>query len=392
MKFALLGADVESLELAAAALSAGHELRWQGDLGAAGDAPPSWLSGADEADSWEDLLNGDIADAVIVGQGLADEELRGRQVQELVRFGLPVLAVFPVVPSVLTYFEIDMARTESGAVLRHYNPLVMWEELGRFAEWVAGGHPELGRIEQVVATRSLVERDRPTVLWHFARDVELLDRVAGRLNRIGAHAGAAGDEASYSGLSVQLLGPGDVPVRWNVEPPGGAGEGLTISLVFERGRVTAEFDPAGEAIDPATKLHESGGEAIVLDQLPAARAVDAFVAAVERGGDSTWPEALHAMELADSIEISLRRGRMIDIHEQQLTEHLAFKGTMAALGCGVLVVLVPVMLVGGWIAGVFGIPVAQFWPHALLAMLVIFLGLQLLPKLLYGAPPPKSEE
>jgi hypothetical protein len=96
------------------------------------------------------------------------------------------------------------------------------------------------------------------------------------------------------------------------------------------------------------------------------------------------------MELTDSIEISLRRGRMIDVHHQQLTEHLAFKGTMAAAGCGLLFFLVPLVLAISWIAGKFGVPIGQFVPHILLGLLAIFLGMQFLPKLLYRDPPAKS--
>ena len=92
-----------------------------------------------------------------------------------------------------------------------------------------------------------------------------------------------------------------------------------------------------------------------------------------------------------SIEISLRRGRMIDVHDQQLTEQLAFKGTMSAFGCGLLLVIVPALLVLGWIAGMVGIPVAEYWPHVLLAILALFLGLQFLPKLLYKPPPIDGE-
>ena len=72
---------------------------------------------------------------------------------------------------------------------------------------------------------------------------------------------------------------------------------------------------------------------------------------------------------------------MIDIHPQQLTEELAFKGTMSALGCGVLMILPPLLLLLGWLADLAGLPVADYWEHALLAMLSLFLGLQFLPKL-----------
>jgi hypothetical protein len=373
MKLALLGADVESLRLAEAAAAAGHEITWQADT-AAGLPEDSWEGPHGVGGDWEQLLDAEIADAVIVGHGAGGDELRAHQVQELVRLDRPVLTTFPLFSSVLTYFEIDMARTESGAIVQHFNPLVEPPELADAAEWVERGHPEFGAIEQVNGTRRLADRSRELVLWHFARDVEMLGQVAGRLNRIGAHAGAEGQEPNYAALSVQLLGTSDVPARWSVEPPAGE-EGLTLTLVFQRGRVAFEFDPSGRL------------KSTPQDNLEAA-VVERFVAAVESGNSSasTWLDALHAMELTDSIEISLRRGRMIDVHHQQLTEHLAFKGTMAAAGCGLLFLLVPLYFLVAWIAGRFGVPIGEFAPHLLLGVLALFLAMQLLPRLIYRLP------
>lgn len=391
MKFALLGADLDSLRLAEAALAEGHEIVWLGDLGDNGSIAPT-LAGGDRADDWEDLLDDESAAAIIIGRGAAAEELRARQLQELARLGRPALVTHPIVSSLLTYFEVDMARTESGAVLQHFNPLLTSFAVDQLADWVRDGHPELGRIEQVVCTRRLDNRSRGRVTWHFVRDVELLDRVAGRLNRIAAHAGAAPGEADYSALSVQLLGPSEVPVRWAVEPPAAA-EGAVLTLIFQRGRETLEFNDR-DGFDPEL-THDRSPTTAVDDAstTPAVLAVRRFTEAVieKQPTSSTWPSALHAMELGDSIEISLRRGRMIDVHDQQLTEQMAFKGTMAAVGCGLLVVLIPLMLAVGWIAGLLGVPVARFWPHALLALLTLFLAFQLLPKVLYGAPPPAEK-
>jgi hypothetical protein len=376
MKLALLGADVESLRLAEAAVAAGHEIAWQGD---AGETEPSgsWTGPHGPAAPWEALLDQETADAVIIGHGPGSDELRAHQVQELVRLDRPVLVTFPLFSSVLTYFEIDMARTESGAILQHFNPLVEASILVDAAEWVRNGHPELGVVEQIICTRSVADRTQDIVLWHFARDVELLDLVAGRLDRLGAHAGAGTEQANYAALSVQLLGRAEVPVRWSVEPPSGS-EGMTLTLVCERGRTTFSFD---------TSARLSTAD----DEGPEAAAVDRFLAVVATGDSaaSTWPDALHAMELTDSIEISLRRGRMIDIHHQQLTEHLAFKGTMAAAGCGLLFFLVPLLLAAAWVAGKLGVPIGQFVPHILLGMLAIFLGLQFLPRLIYQRSPPE---
>jgi hypothetical protein len=120
----------------------------------------------------------------------------------------------------------------------------------------------------------------------------------------------------------------------------------------------------------------------------AATSVRRFGSKLERGDRaSSWPKALRAMELADTIEIALRRGRMIEVHRQELTEQLAFKGMMAALGCGVLAAVIPVALAAAFIAGQFGAPVGRFVPHLLLAILAVFLALHLLPRLLYGKTP-----
>ncbi len=359
MRFALLGADAESQALADAAVATGHALVWP-------------AAGTPDADAgWEDLFDAEIADAIIVGAGGDSVDLRVRQMQELAKQGRPLLTVHPVVPSVISFFEVDMARTESGALVRHFNPLVESPRIAEFAAWIAAGHPELGPIEQIVATRQLGDRSPETVLWHFARDAELLAQLAGRLDRIGAHAAMGDADAAYASLSVQLLGPRQVPVRWSVEPLA-RGTALSLSIICGSGRVTVEFDAAGALRD------DSPGPT------PAEFAINRFVAAANSGdhGASTWPAALDAMELADSIEISLRRGRMIDVHHRELTETLAFKGVMSALGCGVLVVLVPLMLALGWIAGILGIPMSEYWPHLLLVLLAGFLALQLLPKLM----------
>jgi hypothetical protein len=386
MKFALLGADAESAALADAAVAAGHVVAWR-----EGESPPAVGAWANNA--WEGLFDSTAADAILVGAA-GDPEQRARQVQELAKLGRPLLAVHPVVPSVISYFEIDLARGDGGGVLQHYNPVATGAGAEQLEAWVRDGHPRLGAIEQIVATRHAADRSQPCVLRHFARDVELLARLAGRLDRIGAHAASADPDAAYSSLSVQLSGPRQIPVRWAIEPPSGDAA-LRVTLIGQRGRATlerregdgagviAEQGPNGETRTPANAAAP-----------PAAAAIARFATAVAArdGAASTWPAALDAMELADSIEISLRRGRMIDVHHRELTEQLAFKGVMSAVGCGVLVVLVPLLIAAGGIAGALGIPLSHYWPHALLALLASFLGLQLAAKLLLRPKSPAAPD
>ena len=398
MRFALLGTDAESVALAEAALASSHEIAWCGDVTAWQTiqeheiSSHSWLERQDRAESWEELLDHRAVDAVIVGRGAAPTELRAEQLNQLVKNEIPTLTTFPLFDSVLKYYEIDMSRVESGSILQHYNPLVVNSSLLREgAGWICNGHPQLGAIEQFVWERPLAERSRENVLWHFSRDVELLGHVAGRLNRLGA-LGSPEEAATYRGLSVQLLGESKTPVRWEVGPVEKSAW-PRLQFIGQEGKLTWEFNEFGQAMQTEiTRAGQSQTSPLEETSCPT-QAVDRFVKALEVGNPaaSTWPTALHAMELTDTIEISLRRGRMIEVHNQQLTEQLAFKGTMSAVGCGVLLVLPPLLLLCGWLAEKMGLPVADYWEHALLALLAVFLLLQFLPRLLLKPNNPEPQ-
>ncbi|MDZ4658849.1 MAG: hypothetical protein SH868_14835 [Bythopirellula sp.] len=378
MKFALLGADSESCLLVQAAADLGHEIVWYGDVAQVDRATHPWLATADQGDDWETLFDRDVCDFVIVGQGDTPATRRVEQVIQLVRIGRPLLITFPLDESVLSYYEIDMARLDSGAVLYHFNPLVsQTNRIEEFATWIRDGHPQLGAIEQVICERPLAERSRENDLWHFARDVELLDNIAGPLDRLGA-LGSPDESATYSGLSVQLLGKSQVPVRWSVGP---ADQSPLPSLTFigQQGRARFEFDESG-----VFRSSEGSAPDDLSQTTAPTECLNRFIAALDTPSVSktTWLAALRAMELTDTIEISLRRGRMIDVHRQQLTEELSFRGTMSAWGCGVLMVLPPLLLLAGWFAELLGLPIANYWAHGLFAILALFLLIQFAPKLL----------
>jgi FtsH-binding integral membrane protein len=99
------------------------------------------------------------------------------------------------------------------------------------------------------------------------------------------------------------------------------------------------------------------------------------------------------MEVVDAVELSLEKNRTIDVHQQQLTERLAFRGVMSALGCGLLLIgflaLVLVTIFGG-AEGEGRAKVLTSWPFILLAVLALFLVLQLVP-LLVGKRPRQNQ-
>src|SRR4051812_3755201 len=126
MKLAILGTDSDILQLAAAARSERHEIVWLGDIRAEDTSAFNSVAPGmvDRGSEWELLLDRAIADAVLVGRGTASDELRAERVKRLATEAMPLLIVHPAFESVLTYYKIDMTRRETGAIVRHYNPLM----------------------------------------------------------------------------------------------------------------------------------------------------------------------------------------------------------------------------------------------------------------------------
>jgi hypothetical protein len=101
------------------------------------------------------------------------------------------------------------------------------------------------------------------------------------------------------------------------------------------------------------------------------------------------------MEIVDAILLSLEKGRTIEVHPQRLTHELAFRGTMSAFGCGLLVLAFLVLVAVGVLGGMETFlqqPLVSFWPWALLGLLAVFLLLQIVPWLVTKRPPPATSD
>jgi myo-inositol 2-dehydrogenase/D-chiro-inositol 1-dehydrogenase len=73
----------------------------------------------------------------------------------------------------------------------------------------------------------------------------------------------------------------------------------------------------------------------------------------------------------------LRKGRTIELYFEEYTEESTFKGTMASIGCGLL--LLGMFVMGAVaIAEQIGVPYTRLWPYVLAGVLGVFLILQLL--------------
>jgi hypothetical protein len=401
MKLAVLGTDSDVLQLAMAAVGEGHQIVWLGDVRPTDrDAMQRIVPGAvDRSEEWELLLDRGSADAVLVGRGAAPSDLRAEQLKRLAAEAMPLLVVQPVCESVLAYYEVDMIRRETGGIVRHHNPFVVHPAIAQLATWVREGHPRLGRVHRLTCERGLVDTQRADVMSKLARDVELLAAMAGDIRRVTA-IGPRADDAAFAALQVQMTCDRPVTLHWSVVPLAGEREALTLSLIAERGTVALRVSATqqeSELVEPQESWQLETKSADVNDR-QALRSCGAAVEAIgqlaeavaildveKRAGASTWNAATRAMEVADAVELSLEKGRTIEVFQQQLTQRLAFRGTMAALGCGLLLMgffgILLVTLLGG-AEGKDRPMLLPSWPIVLLAVLALFLLMQAMPLLI----------
>jgi myo-inositol 2-dehydrogenase/D-chiro-inositol 1-dehydrogenase len=422
MNLAVLGTDADVLDLLTAAVAEGHELAWIGDVRAEDQSALRSMAPfrLQTSSDWETLLDHATADAVLVGRGGADDELRAEQLKRLAADSVPLLVVHPAGLSVLTYYELDMVRRETGGILRHYNPLAGDPMLVELARWVRDGHESIGDILQVACTRELADGSRESALGALARDVEVLAAVAGDIRHVSAVgprpaerggsssiARFASEHVSFRSLQVQMATAAAATLRWSCVPKT-SDCAVEMNLIGERGSIawrpaagqcgrsheqTLRLTSPAEATDQAEPQH------LIAPAFDGPRAaIREFAAAVSdndaerRAASSTWAKATQAMEVVDAVELSLQKGRTIEVHQQQLTEALAFRGTMAALGCGLLLLVTFVMIVTAFVGGVEWFlqkRVMQSWALALLAVLSFFLALQFVP---YLADPKRNRK
>ena len=401
MKIGILGCDDHILAIAVAAVEGGHSLSPAYDVP---DDLPAILSGIDRQprEQWQGLLEDEVCDAVLVGVDGWSEH-RAEQVRTLVQAGRTILIGHPASLSMLWAYELDMILADSSATVipalatRHH-PFIY--SLKHLVEQSIAGNGPLGPIESLQFERRQPDRDQESVLTSFARDADVIRVLIGDPSRLMA---LGGGDAGWANLAVGLSGPDQVSVRWQVAK--GHTRELTIQLICERGRLCIDIPERDCGVWAVTQQTDAGisdllpefpSETVAFQ--PAEVLLELLLLAVKGDADNhsnssippaIWPDAARTIELAETIPRSVKRGRGIDLHQEEFSELGTFRGTMASLGCGIIMAGLFILFLATLVGGVaraagwsFGERLAAIWPYAILTTLILFLILQLLPFLL----------
>lgn len=404
LKLGLLGGDTQIAAVVAAARATGDAIVLGCDLPApetaAADFPPDIPRG----DSWEPLLDDRTCDAVLVGaDGWSDQ--RADAVRGLVQAGRMLLLAHPPMLSMLWAYELDMIRSDSRATLLPFLPDRLHPFIARLKAQVelavADGHP-LGRLETITLERRLPDRSRDAVLRQLARDADLVRVLGGDPERLATLGGTL--ETAWPTLAVELTGSQQVPVRWSVAR--GEVSSLRITLIQDRGSTSVTIPAHGSAwvwedttatAPPAPPPFDRG--AVMLGLLRKACSPGNDSPPLTAIPTADWADAARTIELTETVPRSLTKGRAIDLHQEEFSEIGTFKGTMASLGCGIVLAALFVLILAALVGGIakeagwaFGERIASAWPGFVLTAFILFLVLQVLPMLIGGSTPTAADQ
>ncbi|HAY80068.1 MAG TPA: hypothetical protein DCY79_09725 [Planctomycetaceae bacterium] len=349
MKFALLGSDDATLRLVQAiAADSAHEVvavygaeqhqRTLFDL-----AP-----GASFDTDWEPVIHEPVADAIIVARQTPWED-RNDVLRKLFQCDLPLLIVHPACEAIVA-FELEMIREDRQGLVLPFVPGQHSAAYRTATQLVSGQQTALGELKQVVVERTMATTSRPVVLDQVAHDVSLMRPFLKTVRRVSAMAPNA-DATTLADLTVNMTGESGLLGRWNVSH---AGQHETAQLKLVGAAATAVLNISADPDQWSLTVEGQSQATETDDPVPDASAMlQAFAQLVEKPtADTAWMAASRDIEVADTVEHSLRRGKTLELHQEQLSEENTFKGMMAAGGCFLLLITLAILVVGSVFEGV----------------------------------------
>jgi hypothetical protein len=391
MKFALLGADADTLEIVRALHSSGTH-----QVVVAYQIPEPWLPPARQAapgielrEDWEALLHEPVADATILGScsflSAEQHELRGEQLRKLAQAGVPMLTMFPACEAIVG-FEIEMIRRDLGGVLIPCHPDLLDPTIQNLIVLVRQpGVAGLGRLEQVNMERWIPERNVAQLRHHLTRDTALVRQLVGGIRRVSGLGKAFTSDGGPFNLTASFDSDNEVLCTWSLcttQPPHLAKlslmgtEGQVVVSLSNDGRgwrkegdqSTVELPSALVKSDPA--LSSSSPTVALLEPLltqlahppatfttsshhsPTDTPLTPSSQSDEVGIPFRWMDACRSQEAAEGVERAVARGRTIELFNEEHSEAGTFKGIMAAGSCSLLLLTLFILVLGSIIEGV----------------------------------------
>ena len=374
MKLALLGDHADLAPVLDGIRASGrHTIRWAACVEA--ETAPLVRS-AEILPNRESLLAIDDADAVLVA-GSSQRVLQAARQIAAERVPLVILPAAELGSAFL--YELSLVRDDLRVPLFPFFPLRRHRLLDDFRSHLeSDAYGKLLQLDferfESGGTRIPLSVCDHRLLW----DTDLLWHLGGDYDQITAFRAGA-DAGSVSSQAVTFAGRDLPEATWNHRS--GDDSRWTLKLRLERGE--AEIKGRGSFLLTEIRRADGWTESPRDDDFGVAVGdeLDRVESAIEADRlDDGWNEFVRELEAVETTYRSVRRRRTIDLHREVTSERNLFKTQMSALGCGVLMltlVLLIVVLIAGQ-AFELGSGVMKALRILVFAPLFCFLLLQLL--------------
>jgi len=374
MKLGLLG-DHEQIERWLPVLTNGrrHQIFWAVGLSDfASDLPQQIERLAEPAQLLE--VNG--IDAILL---CGSREANLQTAKQLAAQQIPLIILPAAGQGSAFLYELSLIRDDNQVPLSPLFPLRRHPLVNRFREILDEG--KIGEtVEITIQRRHPHPAGNPRIKisecnQHLLWDVDLFWQLCGKYGQVTAL--RSGELDSAVAMQNVTLSAAHLPEAiWSIVPAAEESWELTLrgndsNITLSGGNDHTLSELRLEEI--CERVNEEEVEEAFLEELDA---IDASFHDPRLQGD--WPEFVHAMELVEATQQSIRRRRTVDLYFDMTSERSQFKTQMAALGCGVLMLtlflLVVVLMLGQMLS-----PGAMKWARILaFTPLFVFLALQVL--------------
>jgi hypothetical protein len=306
------------------------------------------LPGCEIVDRGERFLEMAHLDAVLLAGG-RDRSLESAK--QLATQGVPVIVLPHPHQGTAFLYELSLIRDSHHTRLFAWFPLRRHPLIVRFREFL--GDDTIGVPIQWEIERSETPDTEPARVSlkicdrRMLSDVDLLRQLSGNYSRVTAiRSGFEG--TSIAAQTVSLSGNSLPEAVWTIRSD--SRSHWTLTVRGERGEASVSGDSAC-GLDQLLVGGERFG--CSRDEVVASLAeeLDEIEAGIERAASSSdWSELIRIAETVEATHQSVRRRRTIDLYFEVTSERSQFKTLMTALGCGVLmltlVLVVVVMMIG----------------------------------------------
>ncbi|MGB6042486.1 MAG: hypothetical protein WBF93_04935 [Pirellulales bacterium] len=341
---------------------------------------------------WLARLHASSPDVVVVAAG-QDSTALVHAIRRLSELGIPLVLSHPLNHSAMVYYELEILIEDAKVAMIPYVPArsqTAVQVLRRRMDDqpVGDGVEGLGQLEQITLDRTVGKITRAELLDAFTSDVDVIRYLVGDVSDVAAmHPGGA--DSLPIPLSVQMNSKRGHLLRWSMSaaaaPPGAK---LTLtgtqgsSVLHMPDEDAWQLEGLVSDEDPAVGEESAGGSsdvvASLIRQLEMARNDAEYM-------QQTWQDVTRSVETTEALEKSLRKGRVVRLSYDGRGEQAAFKGTMASIGCGLLIAMLLVTVVSAVLLKIAKVQemagLAAFVgkvPYVVLGLLLVFLILQLL--------------